>query len=170
MAFSKMLPVHASGFIMDIVIVMLDGTSHSLRVSPQDTVGSLKLRIQEKFGVPPYKQRLIFVNGEKTTLSDDSKRISNYGLHSGSRVSLLITQPATFQVFVKNEKGLTNTYDITAEETVRDFKIKVEAKERVPVSQQRLVHESREMNDGKLSDYNVRELSTIYLTLRLRGG
>lgn len=155
---------------MDITIVMLDGTSHILRVNPQDTVGSLKLRIQDKLGVPPYKQRLILVNGQKIPLNDDSKMVSYYSLQPGSRVSLLITQPATFQVFLRNEKGQMSTYDVSPEETVANFKTKVESGEGVPASQQRLIHESREMTGGKLSDYNVRELSTINLTFRLRGG
>ncbi|XP_071060403.1 glutamyl-tRNA(Gln) amidotransferase subunit C, mitochondrial-like [Pseudochaenichthys georgianus] len=60
--------------------------------------------------------------------------------------------------------------DIKPDETVSHFRSRVEERERVPVSQQRLLHESREMNEGKLSDYNVRANSTIFLNLRLRGG
>lgn len=155
---------------MDINIVMLDGTSHSLRVNPQDTVGSLKTRIQDKLGVPPQRQKLVFVNGQRTPLSDDSKPVSWYGLQSGSQVSLLVTQPATIQVFLRNEKGQMSTYDIKPDETVSDFKTKVQCREGVQVSQQRLLHQSREMMGGRLSDYNVKELSTIDLMLRLRGG
>lgn len=157
-------------FIMDINIIMLDGTSHSLRVNPQDTVGSLKTRIQEKLGVPPQRQKLVFVNGQRTPLSDDSKPVSWYGLQSGSQVSLLVTQPATIQVFLRNEKGQMSTYDIKPDETVSDFKTKVQCREGVQVSQQRLLHQSREMMGGRLSDYNVTELSTIDLMFRLRGG
>lgn len=157
-------------FIMDINIIMLDGTSHSLRVNPQDTVGSLKTRIQEKLGIPPQRQKLVFVNGQRTPLSDDSKPVSWYGLQSGSQVSLLVTQPATIQVFLRNEKGQMSTYDIKPDEAVSDFKTKVQCREGVQVSQQRLLHQSREMMGGRLSDYNVTELSTIDLMLRLRGG
>lgn len=160
---------------MDICIVMLSGASHTLRVNPQDTVGSLKTRIHDKLGVPPQTQKLVFVNGQKTPLSDDSKPISFYGLQSGSQVSLLITEPvapATVQVFVRNEKGQTNTYDVKLQdETVSNFKKRVQSREGVPVSQQRLLYQSREMMDGmRLSDYNVKALSTIDLMLRLRGG
>lgn len=156
---------------MDIIIIMMDGTSHSLRVNPQDTVGSLKTRIQEKLGVPSQRQKLIFVNGQRTQLSDDSRLVCSYGLQSGSQVSLLVIQPATIQVFLRNEKGKTSTYDIKPDETVTGFKTKVQNREGVQVSQQRLLHESREMMDGNLlSDYNVREMSTIDLMLRLRGG
>lgn len=158
-------------FIMDISIIMLDGTSHSLRVNPQDTVGSLKTRIQDKLGVLTQRQKLIFVNGQRTHLSDDSQPVCFYGLQPGSQVSLLVTQPATIQVFLRNEKGQMSTYDIKPDETVSGFKTKVQHREGVQVSQQRLLHQSREMMDGKLlSDYNVKELSTIDLMFRLRGG
>ncbi|KAM8759903.1 ubiquitin-like protein ISG15 [Acanthopagrus schlegelii] len=155
---------------MEIIIIMLNGASHRLTVSPQDTVSSLKRLIQTKLGVPVQEQKLVFVNGQRTPLNDDSKFLSWYGLQSGSQVSLLITQPPPFQVFLKNEKGKSTTYDITPEETVDHFKARVEQREGVPVSQQRLLHQSREMTTGRLTDYNVTNHSTIDLMLRLRGG
>ncbi|XP_008416907.1 ubiquitin-like protein ISG15 [Poecilia reticulata] len=155
---------------MDIVIKMLDGTSHTLKVNPHDTVGSLKMLIQQKLGVPAARQKLIFRNGSSTPLNDDSRTLSSYNIEQGSQVSLLITQPSTFQVFLKNEKGTNSTYEITHDETVDNFRRRVEKREGVPANQQRLIHEGREMQSGKLSDYNVKEHSTIFLTLRLRGG
>ncbi|XP_036955431.1 polyubiquitin-like [Acanthopagrus latus] len=155
---------------MEIIIIMLNGASHRLTVNPQDTVSSLKGLIQTKLGVPVQEQKLVFVNGQRTPLNDDSKPLSWYGLQSGSQVSLLITQPPPFQVFLKNEKGKSTTYDITPEETVDHFKARVEQREGVPVSQQRLLHQSREMTRGRLTDYNVTNHSTIDLMLRLRGG
>ncbi|KAK5871446.1 hypothetical protein PBY51_004329 [Eleginops maclovinus] len=156
---------------MELIIGMLDGSSHTMNVHPQDTVGSLKILIQQDLGFPCETQRLLFKNGSSTPLNNDSATLKSYGLHSGAMVSLLLAQKAVpIQVFLKNEKGVSTTYDIKPDETVSHFKSKVEARERVPVSQQRLIHESREMNEGKLSDYNVTANSTIFLNLRLRGG
>nr|ACM09453.1 Ubiquitin-like protein 1 [Salmo salar] len=74
---------------------------------------------------------------------------------------LLITEPTHIQVFLKNDKG----------QTVTQFKAKVQNKEGVPANQQRLIHEGKQLDDDKkLEDYGVRNLSTIHLTLRLRGG
>ncbi|KAK5910197.1 hypothetical protein CesoFtcFv8_004055 [Champsocephalus esox] len=125
---------------MDLTISLMNGSSHTLRVCPHDTVGSLKILIQQKLGIACESQKLVFENGCSTTLNNDSATLESYGLRSGARVNLLVTTPAIIQVFLKNEKG------------------------------QRLLHESREMNEGKLSDYNVRANSTIFLNLRLRGG
>uniref|UniRef100_A0A3Q4GKU3 ISG15 ubiquitin like modifier n=1 Tax=Neolamprologus brichardi TaxID=32507 RepID=A0A3Q4GKU3_NEOBR len=97
---------------------------------------------------------------------------ANY-LQHGSRVSLLVTESlphAPTQVFLRNEKGQLSTYDIQPGETVSNFKNRVEKREGVPASQQRLIHEGRQMQDGKLEDYSVRNHSTIYMILRLRGG
>ncbi|KAM9360659.1 ubiquitin-like protein ISG15 [Symphorus nematophorus] len=155
---------------MDLHIVMLGGPSQTLIVDPNITVGSLKILIQQKLGVAPHMQKLVYDNGQRTTLSDDSMPVSFYGLKSGSQLSLLVTQPPTIQVFLRNEKGQVSTYDIKPDETVSDFKTKVQCREGVQVSQQRLLHQSREMTSGKLSDYNVTEHSTIDLMFRLRGG
>ncbi|XP_026044366.1 polyubiquitin-like [Astatotilapia calliptera] len=154
---------------MDITINML-GESHTLTVNPEDTVGSLKIKIQEKLEVDPQTQKLDFLNGHP---NDDSKPISYYGLQHGSQVSLLVTEPpppAPIQVFLRNEKEQMSTYDIQPGETVSNFKNRVEKREGVPASQQRLIHQGREMQGGKLEDYNVRNHSTIYMTLHLRGG
>lgn len=151
---------------------MLNGTSRTLKVSPDETVGSLKKRIEQQMGVPAARQKLVFTNGSSTPLNDDSKTLGYYRLESGSRVSLLVTEPpSTFQVFLRNEKGVTSTYDITQQETVDSFKRRVQEREGVPANQQRLIHEGQEMQSGyKLSDYKVKEHSTIFLTFRLRGG
>ncbi|XP_035022495.1 polyubiquitin-like [Hippoglossus stenolepis] len=158
---------------MELIITMLNGKTVTLRVKPQDTVGSLKQVLQQKMEVPVQRQRLVFDNGQRTDLSDDLRTVGSYGLHAGSRLSLLVIEPsppATFQVFLKNEKNVVTTYDITSDETVSDFKRRVQCREGVAETQQRLVYQSREMTSGKLSDYNVQGLSTIELLMRLRGG
>ena len=155
---------------MEITIVTLNGTSSTLMVYPGDTVGSLKKRIQDKLGSPCETQKLVFENGQKVQLNDDSKSLSDYCLYSGAKVYLLLQTPPTIQVFLKNEKGQTSTYDIKPDETVDNFKKKVQSREGVPVSQQRLNHQGTDMTGGKLSDYGVTALSTIFLNMRLRGG
>lgn len=157
---------------MDVTVIMLDGTSHGLRVNPQDTVGSLKAMIHNQMGVPPVRQMLALVTGDqKQPLSADSWPVSSFGVQSGSRISLLLKEPPTIQVILKNQDGKWSKYDVKPDETVNDFKLKVQSKEGVQVSQQRLLHQSREMMNGnRLSDYNVKDQSTIELMLHLRGG
>lgn len=157
---------------MDVTVIMLDGTFHGLKVNPQDTVGSLKAMIHNQMGVPTVRQLLVLVNGhQKTTLNMDSCSLGSFGLQNGSRISLLLTEPATIQVILKNQFGKLSKYDVNPDETVKGFKQKVQSREGVQASQQRLLHQSREMMDGnRLSDYNVKDHSTIELMLHLRGG
>ncbi|KAM3867522.1 ubiquitin-like protein ISG15 [Diretmus argenteus] len=158
---------------MDLTIILMNGQSTTLRVPLEATVGSLKSLITQRFTVPAATQKLSYVNGQNISLSDDSRLLRSYGLTSGSQVCVLITEPAVIvtQVFLRNEKGQTKTFDIRPGETVREFKVKVKARESVPVEQQSLIHEGKCMEDHlRLEDYNVQKGSTIYLTMRLRGG
>nr|BAI48419.1 interferon-stimulated gene 15 [Paralichthys olivaceus] len=157
---------------MDIIITMLNGRVRHTDGETQDTVGWLKQLIQQKLAVPAERQKLLYDNGQRTDLSDDSRPVGSYGLHAASRLSLLIepSPPAPIQVFLRNEKGQLTTYDITPDETVSDFKRRVQCREGVTESQQRLVYQGREMTSGRLSDYHVEAQSTMDLLLRLRGG
>lgn len=156
--------------IMDISIIALGGRALTLTVPAQTTVRALKELIQQREGVPVSRQRLVYENGHRTALTDDSRTLGSYGLQQGSKLALVVTEPSKMEVFVKNDKGKLNTYEVKPDETVSDLKRKVECRESVPVSQQRLVFQGREMSGGLLSDYNVQAHSTIDLCLRLRGG
>ncbi|XP_051971943.1 polyubiquitin-like [Xyrauchen texanus] len=153
---------------MDLIIKGFNGETKSLSVGYNTTVGELKQLISRDFSVPPSQQKLSANNGHRISLDDDSRTLSSYGLHSGSAVMLLIIP---LQVFVKNEKGQTKTYDVDVNETVDQLQQKINNKESVPVDQQRLIYNGRQLESGmKLLEYNITSGSTIHMTLRLRGG
>ncbi|XP_042606884.1 polyubiquitin-like isoform X1 [Cyprinus carpio] len=158
--------------VMELTIKLMGGDEKSLVVNGEATVGELKQRTSQLFGEPPTKQKLSSAdNGTHISLEDDSRTLSSYGLHSGSVVSLLITNPGPFQVFVKNVKGQTGTYDVDVNETVDQLQTKIFNKLSVLKDQQRLVFNGRQLEPGrKLQEYNITPLSTIHMTLRLRGG
>ncbi|XP_042579565.1 polyubiquitin-like [Cyprinus carpio] len=156
---------------MELTVRLLGGDVKRLEVSGEATVGELKKLISQIYGEPPYKQKLSADNGSHISLEDESRTLSSYGLHSGSVVSLLITHPGPFQVFVRNEKGQTGTYEVDINETVDLLQAKIYRKERVPVDQQRLIFNGRQLESGrKLQEYDITPGSTIHMTLRLRGG
>nr|XP_023689130.1 polyubiquitin-like isoform X2 [Paramormyrops kingsleyae] len=152
---------------MDVFITFMNGTTFSLSVELNATVEKLKNLIQIKHGTPSARQRLSVQNGQRP-MTDESRTLAEYGVRSGSTVIVLVTEPGPIQVFLKTEKGVTHTYEITPGETVSEFKRKVFNKEHVAVDQQRLIYEGRQMEDGKkLEDYGVKNESTIFLILRL---
>ncbi|XP_056119799.1 uncharacterized protein LOC130097121 [Rhinichthys klamathensis goyatoka] len=156
---------------MELTVKLLNGDVKRLVVSGDATVGELKQLISQHFSEPRHKQKLSIDNGHRINLDDDSRSLSSYGLHSGSVVMLLITNPGPFQVFVRNEKGQTKTYDVDANETVDQLQTKIVRKESVPKDQQRLIYNGRQLEAGmKLQDYDITSESTIHMTLRLRGG
>lgn len=70
-----------------VVIWRLTGTSFTVQVTPsQDTTWDLKLRIQEKEGLPPDQQRLIF---DGLRLPDDH-HLSEFDVRDGSELYLVL--------------------------------------------------------------------------------
>ncbi|KAM9446566.1 polyubiquitin-like [Clarias gariepinus] len=158
--------------MMELIIKVLSGETWSVHVNPSDTIGELKQQIAPLFNATPSQLRLSISNGQNLQLDCDQKTVRDYGLSSGSTVMLLISAtPPPFQVFVKNEKGQTRTYEITNDETVDQLMRKIYERERTPIDQQRLIYSGQQLESGKrLQDYNIVTGSTIYMTLRLRGG
>eukprot|EP00540_Astrosyne_radiata_P021775 CAMPEP_0116868958 /NCGR_PEP_ID=MMETSP0418-20121206/27492_1 /TAXON_ID=1158023 /ORGANISM="Astrosyne radiata, Strain 13vi08-1A" /LENGTH=148 /DNA_ID=CAMNT_0004504999 /DNA_START=151 /DNA_END=594 /DNA_ORIENTATION=- len=76
------------------------------------------------------------------------------------------------QVFVKNLVGKTITLNAKSPfETINELKRKIERKEGIPFDQQRLGFGGKPMVDGRcLSDYNIRNGSTLDLSLCVCGG
>ena len=75
------------------------------------------------------------------------------------------------QLFVKTLTGRTSTITVEAGESIRSIKEKLREMEGIPESDQRLVFAGKHLEDSRaISDYNIREESTLYLLLRLRGG
>ncbi|XP_060763892.1 polyubiquitin-B-like isoform X2 [Neoarius graeffei] len=155
---------------MELIIKDLNGEMQVVNVLPSTTIGELKQQIATLFGATASRLRLSDSSGQ--ILDELQKTVSEYGLSSGSTLILLIsTTPVPFQVFVKNEKGQTKTYNITDDETVDQLMAEICQIEGVPVDQQRLIYNGQQLNSGrKLKDYNIISGSTIYMTLRLRGG
>lgn len=79
---------------------------------------------------------------------------------------------AGFQIFVKNIDGKTYTIDqVRRELSVEELKVKIEDKVGLPVGEQRLIHQGKQLEDDKLlRDYKIEKESSIHLLLRLKGG
>lgn len=71
------------------------------------------------------------------------------------------------QIFVRTVIGKTITLDVEGFDTIVDVKAKIYGKEGIPVLQQRLIFEGRQLEDAlTVSDYNIMNNSALKLVLR----
>ena len=155
-------------FHMLIFIRTLTGKTFTLEVKASNTIGDIKIEIQDKVNIPLNQQILIFAGKQL----ENELTLSDYNIQNWSTLYLYLRSSPDMQIYVNKVTAEPLQAEniiilkVNSLNTIENVKATIQDKEDIPLNEQRLIFGGEQLEDEcTLSMYDIHGESTVDLVI-----